>query len=203
QEKTDLFHPLTTWQQINHWLKTMAEIIDSPVDDYVHVEQEHKTIVDDNQSISSSIYPLTSATFDGISRDNTTKVIFSFESHSQSICALKSISIYRLLNNEYLLQNLHVNVSPDEYILVSEESNDQILTQDDTQHPLSNYCLVDNQPIHFRISILIQILKYDDKQQLKIPISNRNTTIEELLQLSKMRVDIYKYLASNITKQII
>ena len=115
---------------------------------------------------------MTSAIFDGINRDNTIKLILSFESHSQTISALKSIPIYNLLHNEYLLQQLHVNVPSDECILtLEEESNNEVLTPIDPQESLSDYLTVDNQPIHFRISILIQITKYDDKQQLKIPIS--------------------------------
>jgi len=194
---------MTTWQQINHWLKTMSKIINSPIDDFVFVEKEQKTIVDDHQSIFSSSDPTTSTTFDGINRDNTTKVILSFESHSQSICALKSISIYLLLRNKYLLQQLHVNISLDECVVVLEDSEKKLLTKNDTRKALSEYLTVDNQPIHIRISILIEIIKNDDKQQLKIPISNRNTTIEEILPLTNVSINIYKYLASYITKYII
>jgi hypothetical protein len=181
----------------------MSPIINSPVDDFAFVEKEQKTIVDDNQSISSSIDSTTSTTFDGINRDNTTTVTLSFESHSQTIYALKSISIYCLLYNKYLLQQLHVNISLDECVLVLEDSDKQLLTKNDIRKPLSEYLTVDNQPIHIRISSLIQIIKNDDKQQLKIPVSNRNTTIEQLLQLTNVSINIYKYLASNITKYIL
>jgi len=68
---------------------------------------------------------------------------------------------------------------------------------------VDEYLAVDNQPIHIRISTLIQIIKNDDKKQLKIPVSNQNTTIEQILQLTNMSIDIYKYLASNITKYVL
>jgi hypothetical protein len=181
----------------------MPELINTPVDGFVFVEKEQKTIVEENQSISSSINSKTSTTFEGISRDNTTQVILSFESHSQSICALNSISINRLLYNKYLLQQLHVNISLVDCVLVLEDSDKQLSTIIDTQKALSEYSTADNQPLHIRISILIEILKNDDQQQLKIPISNRNTTIEQILQLTNMPIEIYKYLASNLTKCII
>jgi len=115
----------------------MSAIINSPVDDFFFVEKEEKTIVDDNQSLSSSINSTTSTTFDGINRDNTTKVTLSFESHSQTIYALKSTSIYHLLHNKYLLQQVHVNISLDECVLVLEDSDKQLLTKNDIRKPLS------------------------------------------------------------------
>jgi hypothetical protein len=181
----------------------MPQIINSPVDDYVFVETEQKTIVIDNESISSSIGLTETSIFDGIDRNDTIKLILSFESYSQQISVLKSISIYRLLNNKQVRQQLHVNIPVDECALVLEESNNQILTRNDTLKPLSEYPVAANQSINIRISILIQITKNDDQQQIKIPITNRKTTIQEILQLTNQSTDMNKYLASSITKCII
>ena len=194
---------MTLWKQINQWLKTRSNVTESPVDGFIFIEKEQKTIVDENQSISSSIDSSTSTTFDGINRDNTTQVTLSFESYNQTVRALKSLPIYRLLLNKYILQQLHINGPLDQCALTLENADRQILTSDDTQKSLSEYSADDGQPIHIRISLLIKIIKYDDKQQLNIPVVNRKTTIGELLQLTTLPIDIYKYLASNVKKSVI
>jgi hypothetical protein len=191
---------MTTMQQIYDWLKTLTVIIDL---DFVFLESEQKTIVVNNQTISSLINPTGSIKFDCISRDDTTQVTLSFDTHSQNICALKSISAYRLLFNKNLLQQLQVNTSVEKCMLVLEDSNEHLLIEDTIRKPLSEYLTDNNQSIRIRISILIQIIKNDDKQQLKIPIFNRNTTIKQILQLINMPIDIYKYLGSNLTKYIL
>jgi hypothetical protein len=190
---------MTTMQQIYDWLKTLTSIIDL---DFVFLESEQKTIIDNNQSISSLINPTASTKFDGISRDDTTQVTLFFDKHSQNICSLKSISAYRLLFNKNLLQQLQVNTSVDKCILVLEDSNEQLSIEDANRKPLSEYLIDNNQSVRIRISILIQIIKYDDKQLLKIPISNQNTTIKQILQLTNMPINIYKYLGSNLRKYI-
>lgn len=199
----NLFHHTTLWKQINQWLKTRSDVTQSSTDGFIFIEREQKTIVDENQSITSSIDSTTSTTFNGINRDNGTQVTLSFESYSQTIRALKSLPIYRLLLNKYLLQQLHFNASLDQCALTLENANRQILTPDDTQRLLSEFSTDDDQPIHIRISLLIKIIKYDDKEQLNIPVVNRKTTIEELLQLTTLPINIYKYLASNVKKSVI
>jgi hypothetical protein len=199
-----LFHPTTQWQQINQWLKNFTQLIDSPVNDYAYFDKEQKTIIEENQSISSSLEQTKLATIDGISRDATTKVIFSYETNTALIYALKSMRICQLLNNERLLRQLHlIDISPNDCVLVLGENNEQVLSQNDIRQPVGNYSNIDDQPIHFRISILIQILKYDKQQPLQILLSNRNTTIEHIFQLTNASLDIYKYLASNYTKKIL
>ncbi|CAF3066852.1 unnamed protein product, partial [Rotaria sp. Silwood2] len=145
--------------------------------------------------------------FDGISRDDTMKVIFSYGTNSQIICALKSIPVYQLLNNNSMLEQLNVNISFHDCDLAVGENNDRILSQDDIQQPVVNYLSTDNQLVHFRISILIQIFRYDEKQkkqkQQQISISDRNMTVEQLLQLTKTTSDVVEYLASNNTQVII
>jgi hypothetical protein len=83
------------------------------------------------------------------------------------------------------------------------DTDDQILSQEDIRQPVGNYSKTDDQPIHFRISISIQILTYDKQQPRQILLSNRNTTIEHIFQLTQASLDIYKYLASNYTKKIL
>ncbi len=204
QEQTSLFHPTTKWQQINQWLNNFTQMIDSPVNEYAYFDKEQKTIIDESQSISLSLEQTKLATIDGIRRDATTKVTFSYETNSALIYALKSMRICHLLNNERLLRQLHlIDISPNDCVLVLGETNEQVLSQDDIRQPVGKYFNTDDQPIHFRISISIQILKYDNQQPLQILLSNRNTTIEHIFQLTQASFDVYKYLASNYTKKIL
>jgi hypothetical protein len=196
---------MTKWQQINQWLKNFTQIIDSPVNEYAYFDKEHKTILEENQSISLPLETIQLATIDGFSRDATVKIIFSYENNSASIYALKSMRICHLLNNECLLRQLHlIDISPNDCVLVlGDTDDDQVLSQEDIRQPVGNYSKIDDQPIHFRISISIQILKYDKQQPQQILLSNRNTTIEHIFQLTHASLDVYKYLASNYTKKIL
>jgi hypothetical protein len=120
------------------------------------------------------------------------------------VYALKSIKISSLLNNENLLRQLNLNdISSDVYVLVTGEANEHILTKDDLQQPVDTYLTNENHSIHFRISIFVQIKKYDDEEQIKIPLLDRNTTIEQVLQLTGKSIDAYKYLALSDTKRIL
>ena len=203
-EQTSLFHPTTKWQQIDQWLKTFTQMIDSTVKEYAYLDKDKKTIIEKSQPISLILESTKSAIIDGISQDITTKVIFSYETNNASVYALKSMRICHLLNNEDLLRQLHlIDISPNDCVLVLGETNEQVLSQDDIRQPVGNYSNTDNQPIHFRISISIQILTYDNQRPSQILLSNRNTTIEQIFQLTHASADIYKYLASNYTKKII
>ena len=203
-EKVSLFYPTTNWQQIDRWLKHFTEIIDSPVHEYAYFDQEQKTIIAETQSICSTIEQTKCSIVDGIDRGETTKVIFSYDTNNTLVYALRSMRIFHLLDSEHLLKQLNlINISPNDCVLVLEETDEQILSQDDIQQPIGNYSNADDRPIRFRISISIQILKYDDQQPLQILLPNRNTTIEHIFQLTHASSDVYKYLASNYSKKII
>jgi len=204
QEQISLFHSTTKWQQISQWLKNFTQMIDSPVNEYAYFDKEQKVILEESQPISLTLEQTKSATIDGISRDTTTKVAFSYENNSASIYALKSMRICHLLNNEHLLRQLNlIDISPNDCVLVLGDTDDQVLSQEDIRQPVGNYSKTDDQPIHFRISISIQILTYDKQQPLQILLSNRNTTIKHIFQLTHASLDVYKYLASNYTKKIL
>ncbi|CAF4719416.1 unnamed protein product, partial [Rotaria sp. Silwood1] len=203
-EQISLFHPTTKWQQIDQWLKHFTQLIDSPVNKIAFFDKQQKTILDENQSISLTIEQTKSTIIDGITRDSTTNVIFSYENNSVLVCALKSMRICHVLNNERLLRELNlIDISPNDCVLVLGETNERILSQDDIRQSIGNYLNTDNEAIHFRISIAIQILKYDNQQLLQILLPNRNTTIEHIFQLTQASIDVYKYLASNYSKKIL
>ncbi|CAF4842456.1 unnamed protein product, partial [Rotaria sp. Silwood1] len=191
----NLFYPTTKWQQINLWLKTLSHIIDSSINDYAFLMRAKNIIINDNQTISSTIDQTTSMTIDVINRNTIIEVNFTYEANNQSIYALKSMKISSLLNL--------IDFYSDDCLLRMKEINEQILTEDDLQKSIDTYSTIENQSIHFQILNSVQIIKYDDKEQIKIPLSNRNITIQQLLNLTGKSIDIYKYLATNDTKKII
>ena len=179
-------------------------MIDTDVNEYAYFNKEQKTVIDETQSISFNLIETKFVTIDGISRDTTTKVIFSYENNSVLIYALKSMRICHLLNNECLLRQLHlIDISPNDCVLVLGDTNDHVLSQDDIRQPVGTYFTTNDQPIHFRISISIQILKYNKEPSLQILLPNRNTTIEHIFKSTNTSADLYKYLASNYTKKIL
>ncbi|CAF3718863.1 unnamed protein product [Rotaria socialis] len=203
-EIMNLFYPTTQWQQINLWLKTLSSITDPSINDYAFLIREKKLIIDDNQIISSTINQTESTIIDIINRNMITKVMFTFETHSQSIYALKAMPISSLLNKENILEQLNLtDISPNACLFVLKETDEQVLTKDDLQKSVGTYSTIENESIHFQISISLQITKYDDKEQIKIPIPNRNLTIEQLLNLTEKSIDVYKYLATYDTKIIL
>ncbi|CAF1513862.1 unnamed protein product [Adineta steineri] len=198
QEQISFFHPTANWKHVNEWLKHFDQIIDSPTNEYSFFNREQKAILDEYQTISSTI-------IDGIDRNITIKVTFTYETNKVTINALKSTKIYHLLNNEHLLRQLNlIDISPNDCVLVLEETNEQILSQNDIQQPVNHYLSTDNQSIHFRISIMIQILRYDSSEPISIHFSNRNIIMEDIFQsITNVPSNVYKYLASNSTKKII
>ncbi|CAF0957715.1 unnamed protein product, partial [Adineta ricciae] len=142
---------------------------------------------------------------DGISRNSTTKVTFTYENNSVSINALKSSRICHLLNNEDLLRQLNlIDISPNDCVLVLGETNEQVLSQEDIRQPLTSYLSAEDGPVHFRISIMIQIFRYDSSEPSSLLLPSRNVTMEHIFQsIDNVPANVYKYLASNSTKKII
>ena len=170
---------------------------DSSINEYAFFHKKQQIVIDENETIFEG-------EIDGISRDTTIKVIFSYENNIASIYALKTIRVCHLLNNEDLLRQLQlINVSPNDCVLVLGNTDDQVLSQDDIQQPVGDFCNDDHPSIEFRISISIQIFKYDKQPPQQILLPSRNTTIEHIYQLTQASPDVYKYLASNSTKKVL
>ncbi|CAF4536476.1 unnamed protein product [Rotaria sp. Silwood2] len=200
----NLFYPTTKWQQINLWLKSLSHIIDHSVNDYAFLMRVQEKIIDENQIISSTIDQTELMIIDIIDRNIITKVIFTFETNSHYVYALKSMKISSLLNNENIFERLNlIDISSDDCCFILKGTNEKFLTKDDLEKSIDTYSTIENQSIHFQISMSIQIIKYDDKEQIKIPWLNKNITIEQLLHLTGKPIDIYKYLAVMDTKRII
>ena len=145
-----------------------------------------------------------SLTVDAIDRDASTCVRFSYETNSPLIYALKSMTIHHLFFNERLLKQLNlVDISPTDCVLVVGDNNDQILSQDDMQNPVNNYLTTNDQPIHFRVSLLIQISTCTKQQHQQIPLSNVRITMADLFALIEKPSDEYKCIASNTTKRVL
>jgi hypothetical protein len=199
-----LFHPTTKWQQIDLWLKTLSQTNEPPFKDYAFLLREQRTIFDYDQIISSAIDQIESVTIDVVNENTITKLVFSYEMTSYSISVLKATTISSLLHNEELLRYFNlIAISPDDFLLVLEGTNEHTIIGDDIQQTVGDYSTTENQPIHFRITTSVLITKYDDNEQIKIRVPSRNITIEQLFQLLGTLSDCYKYLALNDTKRIV
>ncbi|CAM4970115.1 unnamed protein product [Rotaria socialis] len=186
----DLFSSTTKWQQIKLWLKTT---IDPSVDDYVFFMREKEIVIDDDRILSTTTTE--SMIIDVINRNSLRKVILTFETNNQTVDVLKSMKISSLLNL--------LGISSGDCVLVLTGENELKLIKDDLEKSVSNYSSNENDLLHLQVLISIQITKYDDKENINIPLSNRNITIEQLLNLTEKSIDVYKYLATNDTKKII
>jgi len=143
---------MTTLEQINQWLKTIPELIQSTANDFVFIESEQKIIVNDQQLNLSTIISDTSITYDGIDRSETVQVTIMFDTYSQTICALKSIPVSGLLLDKNLLENLHVNANLDQCVLILEDSNEQ-LTREQMTNTISKCLDNEDQSLRVRISL--------------------------------------------------
>ncbi|CAF4465243.1 unnamed protein product [Rotaria sp. Silwood2] len=150
---------MTKWQHIELWRRIILPEIESPC---VLWDRNKEIIVHEQDSISSSV--TTETILDGITRDQTINIIFSLGTASQQIHTLKSITLGQLLNNRYL-PDLNLNISLYNCQLTLSKTDDQKLSEDDFQNPVEIYLSNDDdhdEIIHFRISVLIKILKNDD-----------------------------------------
>ena len=205
ENRTSIFHGSSTWKQIHCWLRSLSSKIDLPADEFIFLNEEQQTILDENQSISSVFDQNEQVMIDIVDGHGMIKVMFTYKTNSHTIRALKSTKISLLLQNKDLQQQLDlVGLSSDHFVLALGETNAQILSKDDLEQSIGQYSTEQNQSsIHFRISILVQIIKYDDQEEIKVLLPDRDRTIEQLLQLSGQSTDHYKYLASNTTKRIL
>ena len=207
EELVVVFHRTTQWQQIDAWLQSFVPIIVNPsAHGYAYFVREQNGIVPETESISLALDEHKSLTVDAIDRDATTRVRFSYETNSQLVYALKSMRIHHLFLNERLLGQLNlVDISPTDCVLVAGDNNNngQILSQEDMQNPVNNYLTTDDQPIHFRVSLLIHISTCTKPQHQHIPLSNARITIADLLALIQKPSEEYKYIASNTTKRVL
>ena len=196
-----LFNPTTQWQQINSWLKILHNSTDI---DYAFIKPKDTAILDENQTILSIINSNLCESIDIIDRNLVTKVCFSSISKQSSIYLLKSTQISSIFTNENIFQQLNLdNLSINDCSLVLDDGTQLDLSDEQLEQSLTSYLDEKNQSIHFKITNSVEIIKYDDKERLKIPLTDQNLTIEHLLELTGKSIEVYKYLAVEQTKRII
>ncbi|CAF2184712.1 unnamed protein product [Rotaria magnacalcarata] len=198
-----LFYPYTEWRKINLWLKTHMPILDPSIGEYVYWHRHQKSVIYENQTISSTIMEITPTIIDCISPNALINVILSYDTSRETILTLKSLPLTDLLNNETLLKPLKFENSLRDHVLVLEDRNNQVISEDSMQQSVGSYLVSDDESIRFRICLLIEISTYDKALEIQMQISNRNITIGDLLQFPQLKHDSYKYLASSKTQQVI
>ncbi|CAM2724188.1 unnamed protein product, partial [Rotaria socialis] len=197
------FNPITTWKEISLWSKIADIKTENPVDGLFFWNIEQKHIIDENETISLTLGKAESVIVDVLDGTSVIDIILSYDKNIQTIRILSSCPVHSILNNTKYLEQLGLKISLQEYTLVfvSNESEKKILEKTDMESPISDFALLTDKPVHFQISILIQIILYDNEQEIPIHISHRNITIKQLFDMIEMKND-YKYLASYQTKVI-
>ena len=204
EHQTHLFSALTEWKQMNIWLKKLPVAIQCPINGYAFIRKGQNAIIDDNQTISNVFDQNQSIIIDVINRGSVAKVIFSYETNTVTVSALKSMKICSLLADENLLEQLNCsNVYPDNCVLLTGEKYEQILTKEDLKQSVGTYTITGERSVRFQISLFVEIIKFDDAEQIKVPVSNRNISFGDLLARTGKSMDIYKYLAENETKRVL
>jgi hypothetical protein len=136
-----------------------------------HVKQQN--IIDDNQTLISTLGQAESIDVDVISGESVMDVILSYDKNSQIIRILKSLPVKGLLNNPQYLDQINLRVSPQDCVLVllSDENEKKILGMLDMENPVVQYASTTDKLTQFQISILVQLIDYENKQKMPVPIS--------------------------------
>ncbi|UJR16744.1 hypothetical protein I4U23_003644 [Adineta vaga] len=189
-EKTTVYHPEAQWEQIELWRKFILPQIESPCTFW---NREKQSLINDDQSIALS--DNIDTIIDGITLDETIHIDLTFGENTQHIHTLKSITIQNLLNNQTFAE-LNLNNC-------CLYSNDQLITEDCYRKQVDAYRSEDNnETIHFRLVIPINIFMNNNQQEMQILVSNNNTTVKQLLQQTEIPDYCNLYLTSNDTQRI-
>ncbi|CAM4822618.1 unnamed protein product [Rotaria magnacalcarata] len=206
ETRSQYFNSIATLKQIDLWTQIIGiNVIEHPIQNYIYWHTEKQNIIDDNQTISSTLGQAESVIIDVISRENFIDVILSYDKTNTAICILKSSPVRNLLNVPTYAKQLGLEKLPENssLVLILNEKEKKILNNLDMENSISYFALKTSQTIHFEISILIEITRYDNETETtQIPISHRNITIKRLLEMIKIN-DSHTYLASNETKIIL
>ena len=204
ETQSQYFNLNTTWKQINVWSKILGINTETPSDHYNFWNIEQQYIISEDETLSYTLGEAESINVDAINGENITEIILSYEKNNQTIRILKSCVVQSLLNNSKYLKQLDLNIPPEDctLIFVSNEPAKQILGKLDMINAISYYASRTDKGVHFQISLLIQIIQYDDQKEISIPVSHRNITIKQLLEMIGIN-DSHTYLASYETKMIL
>ncbi|CAF1212894.1 unnamed protein product [Rotaria sp. Silwood1] len=204
ETRSQYFNPTTAWKHISLWSKTLDIKTKTPVDSYFFWNIEQKHIIDENETISYTLGKAESINVDVVDGESVIDIIVSYDKNSQRIHILNSCPVHSILNNPKHLEQLGLKISPQDctLVFVLNESEKQILEKLDMENPISYYASMTKKPIHFQIAILIQIIQYDNGKGILIPISHRNITMKELLEMIEVKNE-FKYLASYEIKMIL
>ncbi|CAF1180009.1 unnamed protein product [Adineta steineri] len=198
------FSQATTWKQIDTWSKTLHINAESTTDRYNFWNIEQQYIIHENETLSFTLGEAESINVDAINEENIIDIILSYDKINKTIRLLKSCIVHSLLNNSKYFKQLDLKLSPEDctLIFVSNELERQILEKKDMKNPISYYASMTDSLVHFEISLLIQIVQYDNQKEISIPISHRNITLKQLLEMIEIN-DSHTYLASYETKMIL
>ena len=204
QARTILFHRDITWDEMNGWLKTRSSTPNLANQDYAFVVREQQTVIDESDNISAATNLTQSVTIDVISREMVVQVVCSYETTGELLRMLKSTKVASLLNDENLRRRFNINemIWQNASILFEEGDSQTTLSDEELEHTLGDFCQSKEQPIHFRISMYLSVTIYYGHEQIDVPITDKDLTVEGLLPLVGKSMDMERYLASKMTKRV-
>ena len=204
QARTILFHQDITWEEMNNWLKTRSSTPNLANHDYAFVAREQQLVIDESDKISAAIEPTQSVTIDVISKETIVQVVCCYETTSELLRKLESTKIASLLSNENLRQRLHIKETSLENCAILFEEGDHrvMLSDEELEQTLGDFCQSKEQPIHFRIAMSSSVTIYYGHERIRVPITDKGLTVEGLLPIIGKSMDVKRYLASKMTKRV-
>lgn len=185
---------------MNAWLLRIGLTDATAAASYNFWNRESSNIIDEDQTIASTMGEDPSVTIDVLDRDAVMTIKLSFDKMTTTHRILNSCPLSNLLHNQRYLQQLNVEVSSAELVLALIGGTEQtILDSDELQRSVGYFAETTDAPVHFKICILIHFFRYNDTNEQQLTISHRNITVATLLGQIE-HDDDEKYLASHETK---
>lgn len=183
-----MFHLNTEWQQINRWLKQSNALRNQAAQQFAFLIREMNCIVDNDATILSTLARSANITVHVIDEEITASLVFTYESNSRSIRALRSMTLSHLIRSDGLRCSLNLSdISAADCALVLGEQNEEIIANEGLRRPVSEFLNdadgQNQQPIRFCVALLINIFQPNGSEAKQIPLPNVRINIEELTQL--------------------
>ena len=200
----DCFHLTTRWQQI--WSRLNFSTLDTnkPLGNVYFWDLKKNIIINGDEQISSLIEDAQSTDVLALKQEDVMSTVLCYDQTSVNILIPKHCSVDHLLRNQIYLEQLNLETSSPDYILVlvSADSVTRVLANNEMSQPIGSFESNGEKKMRFQISILIRIFLCGEQREKSVPIPHRNFTVQQLLETIEIDKD-FKYLVSYETKVIL
>lgn len=195
------FHLTTKWQQVGSRLNLSIFDTVQSINNVYFWDTTRNVIINVDEQILSSIENTGLIDVLVLEENEVMNTVLSYDQINLNILIPKHCSLHHLLRNPIYLDQLNLVKSSSDYILalISADTVTRVLTKDEMNLPIGNF---QSNEIRFQISVLIQVFLCDEQKERSVPVSHRNFTVQQLLELIAIDED-FTYLASYETKSIL